>query len=67
MEYANSVDFLWLAIPEFLLEPAMETKADSVGVIVVNADNNAKIHVQATKLNPLGRENTLTNIILKTI
>lgn len=67
MEYAQSVDYLWLAIPLELLEVAMETKADSVGVIVVDKDNNAKIHEQATKLDPLARENTLTNIIMKSI
>ena len=66
MEYAQSVDFLWLAIPLELLEFALKTKADIVGIIVVQ-DNKANIHTQATKLNPLARENTLTNIILKTI
>lgn len=67
MEYSNSVDFLWLAIPCELLEVALETKANTVGIIVVGADNNATIHTQASRLDPLAREETLTNIILKTI
>lgn len=67
MEYAESVDYLWLAVPDNLVETALETKAASVGIIVIDKDNNAVISVQATKLTPLSRENTLTNIILKTI
>lgn len=67
MEYAQSADFLWLAIPEELLEVALQTKADVVGIIVVDKDNTATIKVQASKLESLDRENTLTNIILKTI
>lgn len=66
-EYAESVDFLWLAIPPELLEVAMDTKADYVGVIVVDQHNQVTIKAQASKLEALDRENTLTNIILKTI
>lgn len=66
-EYGQSVDYLWLAIPLHLLKYATETKADYVGIIVIDQDGKARIEVQASKLQPLDRENTLTNIILKTI
>ena len=67
MEYSNSVDFLWLAIPNELIDVALKTKADPVGVIIVGTDGVATIHTQAQRLEPLARDNTLTNIILKTM
>lgn len=66
-EYANSVDYLWLAIPAELLNSALETKADNIGIIIIGADSKAIIHTPATRLEPLARENTLINIILKSI
>lgn len=67
MEYSNSVDYLWLAIPKELIDIALETKAEPVGIIVVDVDGTAAIHTQAQRLEPLSREHTLTNIILKTM
>lgn len=67
MEYSNSVDFLWLAIPVELIDIALETKADNIGIIIIGADSKAIIHTPATRLEPLARENTLINIILKSI
>lgn len=67
MEYANSVDFLWLAIPNNLIDVAIESKADNVGIIIVSEDGKASIHTQAKRLEPLSMENTLINIVLKSL
>ena len=66
-EYAEFVDYLYLAIPEDLLEYAIETKFESCGVITINKDNKATIAVPAVKLQPLKKIDTLTNIALKLI
>lgn len=66
-EYAEFVDYLYLAIPEDLLEYAIETKFEGCGVITINKDNKATIAVPAVKLQPLKKIDTLTNIALKLI
>lgn len=65
-EYAEFVDYLWLAIPEELLEVAINTKPDGCGIITVK-NNKALIVEQAKKLDSYRRIETLTSIALKTI
>lgn len=63
-EYSEFVDFMWLAIPEDLIECAKHNKFNSCGIIVIK-NGKAKILEQAKKLNPLEKIETLTSIALK--
>lgn len=65
-EYAEFVDYMWLAIPKDLLEDAKSTKFKDCGIIVVDK-NKATISVQAKKLDADRKAETLTNIALKLI
>ena len=63
-EYAEFVDFIWLAIPLELVDYARETKFKQCGIIAVDKDN-AVIVEQAERLEPNLRMQTLTTAILK--
>jgi len=65
-EYSEFVDYMWLAIPEDLLEEAKSNKFKECGIIVVK-DGKAYIKQQAIKLKSLRRIDTLNNIALKLI
>lgn len=69
-EYAEFVDYLWLAIPEELAEIAKDNTFAGCGIIIFKRDGDivtAKVGVKANKLNALRREDTLTNLVLKSI
>ena len=63
-EYAEFVDFIWLAIPLELVDYARETKFKQCGIIAVDKDN-AVIVEQAERLQPQLRMQTLTTATLK--
>ena len=63
-EYAEFVDFIWLAIPLELVDYARETKFKQCGIIAVDKDN-AVIVEQAERLKPEMRMQTLTTATLK--
>lgn len=71
-EYAEFVDYLWLAIPEELIEYARKTKPSCCGIIVIQTDKNkdnskkkATIIEKAQLLTPIRKVDTLTSIALK--
>lgn len=63
-EYAEFVDYIWLAIPLELVDVARDTKFEECGIIAVDKDN-AVIIEQAKRLTPELRIQTLTTAILK--
>lgn len=63
-EYAEFVDYLWLAIPEDLIEVARLNKPKSCGIIVVR-NKKAKVIEQAEKLDSMRKLDTLNNLALK--
>lgn len=63
-EYAEFTDFTWLAIPESLLEFALETKFKECGIIIIKK-GKAKIHTRAKKMEPLLREDTLMRLAVR--
>lgn len=64
-EYAEFVDYLWLAIPESLLEFAIESKLNECGILIMNDEKEIKIVEQAERLNPSLREKCLETLALK--
>lgn len=66
-EYTEFVDFMWLAVPGDLVEIARANKFAECGIIAIDNNKKAKIVEQATKLDPLRKIDTLTNIALKLI
>lgn len=64
-EYADFVDYMWLAIPKELIEVAKDNKFNSCGILVINGDNSIEIIEQATKIEGLLKKDTLTSIVLK--
>jgi len=63
-EYAEFVDYLWLAIPNDLIEVAKQNKPKSCGIIVIS-NKKAKIIEQAIKLNSIRKLDALNNLALK--
>lgn len=63
-EYANFVDYIWLAVPLQLVDFARNTKFKECGIIAVDKDN-AVIVEQAERLEPEMRMQTLTTATLK--
>lgn len=63
-EYAEFVDYAWLAIPLELVDFARDTKFKECGIIAVDKDN-AVIIEQAERLQPSMRMQTLTTATLK--
>ena len=67
-EYGEFVDFLWLAIPSYLLETAKSIKADYVGILIIDKGCDVKIHEQAQRImNPPLRHKALETAVLKLI
>lgn len=65
VEYAEFVDYLWLAIPEHLLEYAVESKLNQCGILIMNDEKEIKMVEQAERLNPFMREKCLETLALK--
>lgn len=63
-EYADFTDFLWLAIPEELIEIARETKLDKCGILVIK-DGKVQVIEQAQKLDGIRKEECLSRLALK--
>lgn len=63
-EYADFVDFMWLAIPYELLDIALETKFTECGIIVIQ-NNKAEIIEKSTSLNPSRKKETMNTLLLK--
>lgn len=65
-EYAEYVNFLWLAIPRDLIEVAEEKAPKSIGILIFD-DGKIMIHRYAERLNPLKLEESLTTLSLRLI
>ncbi|EOU1692803.1 MmcB family DNA repair protein [Clostridium perfringens] len=65
-EYAEYVNYLWLAIPRDLIEVAEETAPKSIGILIYD-DNKIMIHRDAERLNPLKLNESLTTLSLRLI
>ena len=65
-EYAEYVNYLWLAIPRNLIEVAEETAPKSIGILIFD-DGKIMIHRYAERLNPLKLEESLTTLSLRLI
>ncbi|MCI6666866.1 MAG: MmcB family DNA repair protein [Romboutsia timonensis] len=65
-EYAEFVDYMWLAVTEELVEEGLKNTFEDCGIISIK-DNKAMIVKQAKKLDSYRRMDTLTNIALKLI
>lgn len=63
-EYAEFVDYLWLAVPVSLLDAARETKPRKCGIIVIN-NKRAEIAEQAERINGARKYETLMSLVLK--
>lgn len=63
-EYAEFTDFIWLAIPENLIEVAKETKLNKCGILVIK-EGKVKIIEQAQRLDAMRREECLSRLALK--
>lgn len=63
-EYADFTDYLWLAIPEELIETAKETKLGACGILVIK-DNKVQVIEQAQRLDAIRREECLSRLALK--
>ncbi|WP_294708901.1 MmcB family DNA repair protein [uncultured Fusobacterium sp.] len=71
-EYAEFVDFLWLAVPKELEESAIQNKFTGCGLMVIDRDKktdklNLKVLEKPTKLSPARKEETYKTLILKLI
>ncbi|MGO4993356.1 MmcB family DNA repair protein [Clostridium perfringens] len=65
-EYAEYVNYLWLAIPRDLIEVAEETAPKSIGILIFD-DGKIMIHRDAERLNPLKLNESLTTLSLRLI
>lgn len=65
-EYAEFVNYLWVAIPKKLEADARATVPDDVGIMVFSRDK-MKVVKEANRLKPLQLENSLTTLALKLI
>lgn len=63
-EYAEYVNYLWLAIPRELLQVAEETAPRSVGILIYD-DGKIMMHRDAERLNPLKLNESLTTLSLR--
>lgn len=64
-EYAEFVDYLWLAVPEELVEVAKETKLSECGILIITQDKEIKVVEKAQRLSPVMREKCLEKLALK--
>lgn len=65
-EYAEFVNYLWIAIPKKLEADARAIVPTDVGILVFNK-NKMEVVKKANKLNPLQLESSLTTLALKLI
>lgn len=65
-EYAEFVNYLWIAIPKKLEVDARAIVPEDVGILVFNK-NKMEVVKKANKLNPLQLESSLTTLALKLI
>lgn len=65
-EYAEFVNYLWIAIPKKLEADARAIVPEDVGILVFNK-NKMEVVKKANKLNPLQLESSLTTLALKLI
>lgn len=65
-EYTEFVNYFWLAVPEYLIETALENIFNGCGVISIK-ENNIEIIQKSNLLQPKLIKTTLSNIILKSI
>jgi len=63
-EYTEFVDYMWLAVPNELIEVAKEVKFNDCGIISIK-DGQATVIEQAKRLNPALRHETLVTLSLK--
>lgn len=63
-EYADFTNYIWLAIPEELIEIAKETKLDKCGILVIK-DKKVQVIEQAQRLDAIRREECLAKLALK--
>lgn len=63
-EYADFVDYMWLAVPDDLIEIAEENKFDKCGIINIK-DSKAIIISKADLLKPLLKPEMMNTLILK--
>lgn len=63
-EYAEFVDYLWLAVPRELIEIARQNKPKACGIIGIS-NKKAKIIEYAIKLNSIRKIDALNNLALK--
>ncbi len=64
-EYAPFVDFLWLAIPNDLVEVAQSNTFKDCGIVAIDSDRKATIIKKAKQLAGDMKHETLKNIVLK--
>lgn len=65
-EYAEYVNYLWLAIPKDLIKVAEETAPKSIGILLYH-DSKINVYREAEKLNLLKLEESLTTLSLRLI
>ena len=63
-EYADFTDYLWLAIPEELIEVAQQTKLKQCGILVIK-DGKVQVIEQAQRLDAIRKEECLSRLALK--
>lgn len=63
-EYAEFVDYIWLAIPEVLIDIARDNVPKKCGIISIKK-SGATIIKQPIRLEPLRKVDTLSNLALK--
>ena len=66
-EYEEFVDFMWLAIPEGLVDIARELKSNECGIITINNLGDVVIVEQAKRLEPPLRHKTLEVALLSVL
>lgn len=64
-EYAEFTDYIWLAVPEELVEVAKETKLSQCGILIINENKEIKVVEKAQRLSPVMREKCLEKLALK--
>lgn len=65
-EYAEFVNYLWLAVPEEIITVVEQNTSDLIGILIFK-DNRVRIHREAKKLEPSKISETLTTLSLRLI
>lgn len=70
-EYAEFVDYLWIAIPHTLVDVAKTNIPKQIGIVTFEYNEEQKlvpkIERTATKVNPQQRETTLASLVIRNI